>query len=97
MTKRELVDAVVRRCRRGGVRLPRAVAKPIIDMALSVIAEVVCTGEAVELAGFGKFTVTTRKAKKGYDFTTGKTIDLPPKEVVVFSPYRGFRATRDQG
>ena len=97
MTKRELVDEVVRRCRRGGVRLPRAVAKPIIDMALSVIAEVVCTGEPVELAGFGSFDTVTRRPKKGHDFRTGETIDLPAKEVVVFRTYRGFHATRDQG
>lgn len=97
MTKRELVDEVVRRCRRGGVRLPRAVAKPIIDMALSVIAEVVCTGEPIELAGFGSFGIVVRRAKKGHDFKTGKTIDLPPKEVVVFKPYRGFHASQDDG
>tara|TARA_Y100000310_G_scaffold11606_1_gene12129 strand:- start:561 stop:761 length:201 start_codon:yes stop_codon:yes gene_type:complete len=66
-------------------------------MALSVIAEVVCTGEAVELAGFGKFTTTTRKAKKGYDFPTGRTIDIPPKQVVAFTPYRGFRGSHDEG
>jgi len=96
MTKIELIHEVVRRCRAKKIRLPHGVARPIIEMALEVIVDIVSTGEPVELMNFGKFSMEVRAPKKGYDFKAGVTVDLPEAQVVVFTPYRRFRnAVRD--
>jgi len=56
----------------------------------AVIAQVK-TGEAVRLRGFGKFTMKERKAHKGRNPKTGKSIDIPARNHLRFKAFQGAK------
>lgn len=85
MTKLELVDAVVQMTRARG---PTAkLVEHCLDWYLDHIIDALACGETVQLKGFGRFEVVTAGARKAYDFKNRKTVDLPPRRRVVFTPY----------
>lgn len=90
MKKSELVSEVCRRFRMARVPYSRTIVAAALDFALQIITETVNEGEPVSLHGFGRFDIVVRRAKKGYDFKAGKTIELPPRRKVVFKPSRRF-------
>jgi len=47
--------------------------------------------EKVTLVGFSTFQVMERKARKGVNPQTGKTIQIPAKKVPKFRPGKGLR------
>lgn len=56
----------------------------MIDSFIDVVTEAFNNDERVELRGFGNFIKKTRKARKAHDFSGGKSIDIPAKDVLTF-------------
>lgn len=57
------------------------------------IAETLKSGETIQIAGFGTFSVKTKAAKEGINPLTKEKVSVPEKEVPVFKFGDSFRKT----
>ena len=58
----------------------------VVEGVMEAIAEALHQGESVTLVGFGTFEVKERKARKGYNLSTGEMMTIPGKKTVRFKP-----------
>ncbi len=86
MNKAQLVEHLA-----SEVQLTKADCERILDNALDTIRKTVKKGDDVTLVGFGTFTRTKRKARKGRNPQTGEAIKVPARTVPKFRPGKGFR------
>ncbi len=86
MNKAEFVTAVSMAT---GVSKKDAVV--IISATFDLIQDIVSRGGDVSILGFGTFTRSERKARKGRNPSTGNEIDIEAKKVPVFKPGKGFK------
>ena len=61
-------------------------AQKIVDLILETIKRRLSRGEKVLISGFGCFRVMRRKAKKGVNPQTGKSVLIPGRNSVKFKP-----------
>jgi len=88
MNKAELVEEVADQ-----TGLTRKTSREAVDAVISAITDSLIRQEKVTLVGFGTFQVRERKARKGVNPQTRKTIQIPAKNVPKFRPGRGLRET----
>lgn len=86
MNKKELAAAVAE-IRNTTKKDATEVVEVIIDTMLNTLAN----GEDVELFGFGKFKLSTRKAYTARNPQTGEPIDVPEKRVVTFKAAKSLK------
>ena len=86
MNKAELIEEVARE-----TGLAKRTSGKAIDAVVSAISDCLARGEKVTLAGFGTFRVTKRKARRGVNPQTRKSIQIPAKKVPKFVPGKGLR------
>jgi len=81
MNKAELIEKVSSKA---------GLTKKDVDCAIDALVDVVTTaikeGDKVALVGFGTFQTVQRKARKGLNPQTGKTIQIPARKVPKFKP-----------
>ncbi len=80
MTKADLIDAVA-----AGADISKAAAARAIDSFTGAITKSLKKGKKVTLVGFGSFSVTKRKARKGRNPRTGETIKIAASKTPKFS------------
>lgn len=85
MQKRELVKKVAEKSDMKIVEV-----ESMFEAFIEVIKEAFNSGERVEFHGFGNFVKKTRKARRGYSFSDGKSIDIPAKDVLIFKMSPSF-------
>ena len=76
MNKKELVENIA-----DTVDISKATAEKALNGILATISDTLKKGDKVTLVGFGTFSVAKRKARKGRNPQTGKTINIPAKNV----------------
>lgn len=86
MTKTELIDAVA-----GQTGLTKADAGRSLDAAMDAIKKALKKNQKVTLVGFGTFSVSKRKARKGRNPQTGEAIKIPAAKVPKFTAGKGFK------
>ena len=86
MNKAELVEEV-----RTKTGLTKITSREAVDAVTSVITDSLAREEKVTLVGFGTFQVMERKARRGVNPQTGKTIQIAAKKVPKFVPGKGLR------
>ena len=86
MNKAELVEEVADQ-----TGLTRKTSREAVDAVISAITDSLIRQEKVTLVGFGTFQVRERKARKGVNPQTRKTIQIPAKNVPKFRPGKGLR------
>ncbi len=86
MTK---ADLVARMAAASG--LTKAAAQRALDGCLAGIRTSLRRGEAVTLVGFGTFTVTRRKGRKGRNPRTGQPMTIQAARVARFRPSRALK------
>ncbi len=86
MTKAELIDLVS-----SGADLSKADAGKAVDSVLSGITNALKKGDKVNLVGFGAFSVTDRKARKGRNPRTGEEIDIAASKTPKFSAGKALK------
>ena len=79
MNKGELVDVVAKEA-----GISKALAGKALDSAIAAVMKSLKKGEQVALAGFGTFSVSTRKARTGRNPRTGAEIKIPATRVAKF-------------
>jgi DNA-binding protein HU-beta len=80
MTKVELVDKMAK-----DAKVTKAAANKAIDSFVDGVKKALKKGEKVTLIGFGTFSVTQRKARKGRNPQTGKEIKIAARKAPKFS------------
>ena len=80
MTKAELIDKIA-----SGAGLTKSDASKSLDSALDAVKAALKKGQKVTLVGFGTFSISKRKARKGRNPRTGAEIKIAATKVPKFS------------
>jgi DNA-binding protein HU-beta len=86
MTKADLIEAVA-----GGADISKAAAGKAIDTFTGAITKSLKKGKKVTLVGFGTFSVSKRKARKGRNPQTGETIKIAATKLPKFSAGKALK------
>jgi len=86
MNKAELVEEVA-----GKVGLTKKETNNVVDAITSAITDSLARNERVTLVGFGTFQVRERKARRGLNPQTGKSIQISAKKVPKFLAGKSLR------
>jgi DNA-binding protein HU-beta len=66
-------------------------ARTAVELTLETIKKNTKKGRGVQLLGFGTFSVTKRKRRKGRNPQTGEEIIIPASKTVRFKAGKGFK------
>ncbi len=80
MNKTDLVKAVAE------TGLTQAAAKAAVDAAVAAVKDALAQGDAVQLVGFGTFSVVEKPAREGVNPSNGAKIQIAAKKVAKFKP-----------
>ena len=80
MTKIELVEKMAKEA-----KVTKAAAAKALDSFVDGVKKALKKGDRVALIGFGTFSVTQRKARKGRNPQTGKEIKIAARKAPKFS------------
>jgi DNA-binding protein HU-beta len=86
MNKQELVDAVA-----ATTAASKAATATALDAIVETITSALTRGDAVQLIGFGSFTVGARAARVGRNPATGAALQIPATKTVKFSAGKAFK------
>lgn len=81
MNKTNLIDGMAE-----DAGISKADAKKALESFLGNVEGTLKKGDRVSLVGFGSWSVSKRSAREGRNPQTGKTINIPAKNVVKFKP-----------
>jgi len=87
MNKAELVEAVATKA-----KLSKSAAEDVIDATICVVEGALKKGDDIRVTGFGSLVVKKRKARKGTNPSTGKTITIPASKTVAFKVSKALKA-----
>ena len=80
MTKRDLIDEVVKLF----PRFSRRDAEAIVNELFDSLTQALVRGERIEIRGFGSFVVKQRRAREGRNPKTGALVPVHAKRVPFF-------------
>ena len=86
MTKEDLISKVTKE-----VNISKQDVKETLESILNQIIDGVQSGEKINLIGFGSFSNTETKARKGRNPKTGEEINIPASKRVKFTPGSKFK------
>jgi DNA-binding protein HU-beta len=81
MTKAEFIQRVSKR-----TKLSKAQAARILDATLGEVQGLLKKGDSIAFTGFGTFSVSRRRARKGRHPRTGAAMSIPATKVPRFRP-----------
>ncbi len=91
MTKADLVEAISE-----NTGLSKKEAGVVVDLILENIGRALCSGDKVELRGFGSFKVKERRARKARNPRTGAAVQVPAKRVPYFKASNDLKSLVDK-
>lgn len=86
MNKSELVEAVAAK---KGISFKKA--EEIINTIFDSMTDALCTGDRIEIRGFGSFVVKDYKSYTGRNPKTGEPIQVKPKKLPFFKVGKELR------
>lgn len=86
MTKADLVEAMAE-----GADISKASAKKALDTMIASITKTLKKNNKVTLVGFGTFSTSKRKARKGRNPRTGEAIKIAAAKIPKFSAGKAFK------
>ena len=86
MTKAELVDKIA-----SSTGLSKADSSRALDSTLNSVRAALKKGQKVTLVGFGTFSVSKRKSRKGRNPRTGDVITIPAAKVPKFTAGKSLK------
>jgi DNA-binding protein HU-beta len=87
MTKAEIIEKVAEE-----VKISKAAAGKAFETVIGSITQAIKKGDKVTLVGFGTFSVSSRKARKGRNPRTGQEIKIAAKKVPRFAAGAALKA-----
>ncbi len=85
MNKTELINAIT------AEGLTKKDAEKALNALTGAIGDALAKGEAVQLMGFGTFSVKERAAREGRNPRTGETVKIAASKVPVFKAGKGLK------
>jgi DNA-binding protein HU-beta len=79
MTKADLISRMAK-----DAKITKVAAGKALNSVIDGITKALKKGDSVTLVGFGTFSVSKRKARKGRNPQTGKEIKIPARKVAKF-------------
>ena len=79
MNKSDLIQEVANRS-----GLTKKDSESVVDAIIDSITEGLAKGESVQLIGFGKFEVRSRKAREGRNPATGEALKIEASKTAAF-------------
>lgn len=79
MTKAEFINRVSKK-----TKLSKAQSARILDATLSELQGLLKRGDSIAFTGFGTFSVSKRRARKGRHPRTGQPMNIPASKVPRF-------------
>lgn len=86
MTKAELISTMA-----AGAKISKVAAGKALDAFVDSVKGALKKEEKVTLVGFGTFSVSNRKARKGRNPRTGKEIKIPARKGPKFKAGKAFK------
>ncbi len=86
MTKAELIAAIAKEC-----KASKAVSEKALNSVTNNITKALKKNDKITLTGFGTFSVTKRKARKGRNPQTGAEINIKACSVPKFKAGKELR------
>jgi DNA-binding protein HU-beta len=86
MNKTDLVDKIA-----AATSLTKTDIETVINKGIELVKQAVKNGDDVTLVGFGTFTRTIRKERKGRNPQNGAEITIPSMVMPKFRPGKEFR------
>ena len=86
MNKGELIEAVA-----ASEDMSKAAAESCVNAVLDTVKQGVAKDTKVQIAGFGTFSIRTRKARKGRNPRTGEEIMIRASKTVGFKAGKALR------
>lgn len=86
MTKAELIAAIAKEC-----KVSKAVAEKTLNSTTANITKALKKNDKITLTGFGTFTVSKRRARKGRNPQTGAVINIKACSVPKFKAGKELR------
>lgn len=80
-TKTDLIKKISEK-----LELTKAESEKALNTCLEAIKEDLASGNNLKIQGFGSFSVTERKERKGRNPQTGQEMIIPASKTVKFSP-----------
>lgn len=81
ITKADIIETIHEK-----VGLPKKTCIQIVERTLEAVKKELEKGQHVKLAGFGKFEVRSKKARKGRNPKTGEALEISARKVLLFRP-----------
>lgn len=79
MNKTELIAEVAKKC-----GLSKKDAEKAVNATFDTVTDALCSGEKVQLVGFGTFEVKERAARTGINPATGAAIQIAASKAIGF-------------
>lgn len=79
MTKADLISRMAK-----DAKITKVAAGKALNSVIDGITKALKKGDSVTLVGFGTFSVSRRKARKGRNPQTGREIKIPARKVAKF-------------
>jgi DNA-binding protein HU-beta len=86
MTKAELVEKMAK-----DAEVSKAAAGKALDSFIDGVKRALKKGNKVALVGFGTFSISKRKARKGRNPRTGETITIKAAKLPKFTSGKAFK------
>ena len=86
MTKGDIIDVIAE-----AAGITKVAAEKALNAFTTAVTKSLKKLEAVSLVGFGTFSVSKRKARKGRNPQTGKEINIPAAKVPKFKAGKGLK------
>ena len=86
MTKADLVAAIAK-----DTKMSKAQVERMLNSFTDRVTKVLKKGDKISLVGFGTFSVSKRKARKGRNPQTGETIKIKAAKLPKFKPGKALK------
>jgi integration host factor subunit alpha len=81
LTKIDIIDSIY-----DEIGIPKKDCVSIVESVFDIIKEELNNGNDVMISGFGKWTVKSKRERKGRNPKTGETLMIDARRVVTFKP-----------
>jgi integration host factor subunit alpha len=92
LTKIDIIEAAYKH-----LNIPRKDCIHIVESVFDIIKDDLTRGNDVLISGFGKWTVNSKKARKGRNPQTGNSMTIDARRVVTFKPSNVLRDAVNSG
>ena len=88
LTKIDIIDSIY-----DEIGIPKKECVSIVESVFDIIKEELNNGNDVMISGFGKWTVKSKRERKGRNPKTGEALMINARRVVTFKPSSVLRGT----